>query len=275
MTTKPGGYIRLYRAFRESRYWPKGRKFTYAEAWIDLLMMARWKDGHRKVAVGGSTVRQGKGQVVCSFTELGKRWGWDRKTAARFIKGAIADDDLTNEKPKGLPNGWQVLSFVKWDTYNGPLHVDHPTPAPTVAPTDDPSATQGQPKHDPTLEEGKEDQELKKGGKPPRPSLEIADLILDLWPEKSDPESCVKQVEGWLKNPRYHAINFETEIHSCAGWWNDPGNRSKVANRKTPYGTLRKWFDSSAEDAKKGRPRDIKRDGPPVPKLGIHRNALP
>lgn len=90
---------------------------------------------------------------------------------------------------------------------------------------------------------------------PPARALEISALLLGLWPEKTTIKDCNKQTSSWIQNPAYRNLDFEVEIRKCSDWWNDPKNRAKMSKRKTPYATLRNWFNTAAEKPPKAIPR--------------------
>ena len=70
------GWIKLYRQIRDHAYWLERRRFSRAEAWIDLLMSASHKD--HDVTIGGRIINLKRGQVLTSQVALAQRWGWKR-----------------------------------------------------------------------------------------------------------------------------------------------------------------------------------------------------
>ena len=45
------GWIKLHRKIRENLLWKKPRKFSQAEAWIDILLEVRWEDEPEQVLI--------------------------------------------------------------------------------------------------------------------------------------------------------------------------------------------------------------------------------
>ena len=76
-------WIKLNRSLMDNDLW-KEKPFSKGQAWVDLLMMARWKDGeqiHR-----GQVYHRRRGDVCCSLSFLAERWGWSRDKTRRFIR---------------------------------------------------------------------------------------------------------------------------------------------------------------------------------------------
>lgn len=76
-------YVTLSRELFNHEIWEE-KPFSKGQAWIDLIQLANYKD--KKVFYKGEVVVCKRGDVNLSFTELGKRWGWNRMTVRRFIK---------------------------------------------------------------------------------------------------------------------------------------------------------------------------------------------
>ena len=77
------GYISLHRKIQDNWLWNE-KPFSKGQAWVDLILLARWKDGvqmHR-----GQLLKRKRGQVYCSMTWLAKRWGWSRDKVRRFMR---------------------------------------------------------------------------------------------------------------------------------------------------------------------------------------------
>lgn len=75
--------ILLSRAVQQNFLW-SDKPFAMGQAWIDLLMLAEWKD--KDVISKGTIVHLERGQVGRAILWLAERWGWDRKRVKRFLK---------------------------------------------------------------------------------------------------------------------------------------------------------------------------------------------
>jgi len=72
------GYIPLFRRFLDNELWTEKRKFSKAEAWIDLLFMARYGKETEKIIDRGELIKIGYGEILTSVKSLSERWGRSR-----------------------------------------------------------------------------------------------------------------------------------------------------------------------------------------------------
>lgn len=77
------GYIKLDRRILESDIWME-KPFDRARAWVDLLLLANWKD--RDEIYRGRLVHRKRGDVNCSIGWLADRWGWSRNKVYRYLE---------------------------------------------------------------------------------------------------------------------------------------------------------------------------------------------
>lgn len=77
------GYIKLYRQIRSTALWKAGGEYTEREAWIDILMEARWKDEPDQIVIGKKVLLCNKGECLKSLDTWAKRWGWKSKKRVR------------------------------------------------------------------------------------------------------------------------------------------------------------------------------------------------
>ena len=88
------GYIKIERDIQEHWLWDE-KPFDKKSAWIDLLLLARWKDGkdfHR-----GKIHDRKRGEVNCSLLWLAERWGWSRNRVKRFLT-LLENDNMVSVK---------------------------------------------------------------------------------------------------------------------------------------------------------------------------------
>lgn len=83
------GWIRLHREITDSGIWSDSEPFDKRSAWIDLLLMANYKDFDtmRKMTIQ----HRKRGEVNTSVTYLAKRWGWSRNKVYRYLALLKAD----------------------------------------------------------------------------------------------------------------------------------------------------------------------------------------
>lgn len=84
------GFILLHRKIRECAALQSARPLSKFEAWIDLLMLANWKDS--VIDIRGIKVSIKRGQVGWSEVQLAKKWKWSRNKLRRWF------DELAKER---------------------------------------------------------------------------------------------------------------------------------------------------------------------------------
>ena len=96
----------------ESFLWTD-KPFNRAAAWVDLLLLAVWKDS--KEMYRGELVQRKAGEVNCSIEWLSDRWGWNRKTVMKFLDILEKEKMVTQTRTgKGT-----TLTLVNWAKYQG------------------------------------------------------------------------------------------------------------------------------------------------------------
>lgn len=86
-----GGYIMLHRQFQSHDFWKERREFSRAEAWIDILMSARWQEEPGEVRIGNVLLLCGRGEVLYSMQTWAARWGWKVSKVKRFLYSLAAN----------------------------------------------------------------------------------------------------------------------------------------------------------------------------------------
>ncbi|MDP2207305.1 MAG: hypothetical protein Q8K98_00855 [Bacteroidota bacterium] len=104
------GWIKLHRSIEENEMYFADR-FTRMQAWIDLLLLANHKAA--VVFIRGIELRLKPGESFHSWSTLGKRWKWNRKTVGRFLKY------LRNKQMIHYRTAYKigVITIVKWENY--------------------------------------------------------------------------------------------------------------------------------------------------------------
>ena len=77
------GFVSIHRKIQDNWLW-SDKPFSKGQAWIDLLLLARWKD--EKKLHRGKLYDRKRGEVNYSMTWLAERWGWSRNKVRRFIR---------------------------------------------------------------------------------------------------------------------------------------------------------------------------------------------
>jgi hypothetical protein len=126
-----GGYIRLSRKFFKNKYWLKERTYSQAEAWLDLIQMARFEAEPADIILAsGRRITIKRGEIRASLRFLSDRWSWgmNLEKTKKFIDYHIAE----NEIERRTEQGESILKLCNYDSYN---ELDYETVTPTVTPT--------------------------------------------------------------------------------------------------------------------------------------------
>lgn len=78
------GWIKLDRSIQEHWLYQEKRKFSRYEAWIDLLMLANYKDN--KFMLGNELIEVKAGSFVTSELKLMARWDWGKAKLRTFLE---------------------------------------------------------------------------------------------------------------------------------------------------------------------------------------------
>lgn len=122
------GYICLNRKIRDSWIWDFDNP-KLALAWIDILMLANWKD--KRKYISGKPVEIKRGSVLTSYVSLGERWGVHRDTARKWVK-LFERDKMVSTKSN---NHMTLITVENYERYQIPVDVESATDsAPDSAP---------------------------------------------------------------------------------------------------------------------------------------------
>jgi len=85
-------FIKLLRRFENHRFWREARRYSRAEAWIDMLFMAYHSP--RKISWNGHTITMEPGEFMTSYRILTRRWRWSIKRVRVFLKDCESHQEL-------------------------------------------------------------------------------------------------------------------------------------------------------------------------------------
>ena len=104
------GFVKIDRGIMDHWTW-EDRPFSKGQAWIDLILLANYKDVKR--IQGGKVVTLKRGTVNRSIVSLANRWGWSRKKTILFLNALNADGMLSkNSTRKGT-----TLTIENYEKY--------------------------------------------------------------------------------------------------------------------------------------------------------------
>lgn len=108
------GYLKLYRKFQQNPFWTEKRKFSKAEAWIDILFTVRYQDEPERVIIKNKILECKMGESLKSLSTWGERWGWSTSAVVRFFEllKKLEQIETVNEKVTNR------LIVCNYSTYN-------------------------------------------------------------------------------------------------------------------------------------------------------------
>lgn len=104
------GWIKISRDIVNHWLW-QDKPFSRGQAWIDLVLLAAWKD--RAFYVRGIRVEQHRGDVCVSVREMCERWGWSNGKTIRFLNELETEHQITQQKSNVI----NTISIVNYDKY--------------------------------------------------------------------------------------------------------------------------------------------------------------
>ncbi len=104
------GWIKLHRQIQDNEFW-LSEKFTRAQAWIDLLLMANHKDS--MFFLRGNEVKVKRGQISRAETTLAKRWRWSRNKVRRFLEWLKTKQQIKQQKGSVI-NILEIINYEKF-----------------------------------------------------------------------------------------------------------------------------------------------------------------
>lgn len=124
MSNKDSGFLKLYRTFFDHFLWDEEREFSKAEAWIDLLQTARYKEGRSTEMINGQVVEWERGELLASVRFLKNRWNWNSTgKVTRFLEMLEKQNMVIKKTEQGVT----IISICKYNSYN-PIENDDGTP---------------------------------------------------------------------------------------------------------------------------------------------------
>jgi hypothetical protein len=107
-----GSWIQLFRSFFTDEMWRERRRYSRAEAWIDILGMRAY--GTMDVMMGRCQNSIAKGECAVSRSYLATRWGWSEKEVRTYL-GYLVKRDLIEVR-----NGRNatIIKVLRVDTEN-------------------------------------------------------------------------------------------------------------------------------------------------------------
>ncbi|MHB8578982.1 MAG: hypothetical protein ACYDA4_03865 [Ignavibacteriaceae bacterium] len=106
------GWIKLHRQVCENEFWFSER-FTKAQAWIDLLLLANHKPNI--LYIRGNEVKTNIGELCYSEVSLAKRWKWNRRTVDKFLS-MLSKREMIHSRKTFITT---IISIKNYKLYQG------------------------------------------------------------------------------------------------------------------------------------------------------------
>lgn len=92
------GYIPIWRKFFEDHpFWKEKRKFSKAEAWIDILQNTHFDEKPKKRLINGIWVVINYSECLMTTRYCARRWGWSNSTVARFLDTLVILEQISKK----------------------------------------------------------------------------------------------------------------------------------------------------------------------------------
>lgn len=114
------GWIKIDRKILDHDIWNSDEPFDNRSAWIDLLLLANFKDAEMTIRRTGKKQTIKRGQRHTSRKELARRWKWSVGKVDRFL-GTLRDTGMVDIH--GTTHG-TLLTLVNYGKYQGRQDTD-------------------------------------------------------------------------------------------------------------------------------------------------------
>ncbi len=128
---KRTGWITLHRKVMASNVYDNGQVFNDRSAWIDLLLLANFKDGN--ITVNTKRIDIKRGQVGYSQTSLATRWQWSRGKVKRYLNWLESEHQIELVNVQADKRLKSIITITNYDYYQ----QDEPNNEPNNEPQTD------------------------------------------------------------------------------------------------------------------------------------------
>lgn len=122
------GFIPISRKLFNNFLWEEKREFSRAEAWIDLLQLARFEANSTKEIINGRVIEYKRGERPLSLRLLADRWKWSKNRVDKFLDLLVSERMITKRTTQGTAvrtdNGTAygtkqtIITICNYESYN-------------------------------------------------------------------------------------------------------------------------------------------------------------
>ena len=109
-------FIPISRKLFKHALWLEARAFSRFEAWLDLLVTARFDASPTSAFINKQLVSWGYGQMPVSLRYLAERWGWTKGKTETFIALLKREGMVTTQTAPGTNQ--TIITICNYDEYN-------------------------------------------------------------------------------------------------------------------------------------------------------------
>lgn len=122
------GFIPISRKLFNNFLWMENREFSRAEAWIDLLQLARFEANSTKEIINGRVIEYERGERPLSLRLLADRWKWSKNRVDKFLDLLVSEHMITKRTTQGTTvrtdsgtacgTKQTIITICNYETYN-------------------------------------------------------------------------------------------------------------------------------------------------------------
>ena len=240
------GWIAVYRRILEGQLW-KEKPFSRAQAWIDLLLIANYRDG--TIWVRNIPVPVKRGQVGWSQIRLAGRWGWSRGKVRRFLEYLENESQIVQHTIQQSERLTTIITLKNYEKYNQ---------GGTTNTTTDGQQTDNRRYSNEQGNKGKKNTKTL-SGKPDLTHEVIKYINQALGTNYKPTTKKTKSLVATRANEGHTLQDFKTVIDKkAAEWKNDPEN-AKYLRPETLFGTKFEGYLNQLEGKKGFKSKEVEK----------------
>ena len=107
-------FLPINRKFFEHPFWKDERSYSRAEAWLDLIVLARFEESPATDIIGNVELSWNRGQLPATIRYLAERWQWSRTKVSNFLTLL----QKLNMIERSIVHGQTIISITNYELYN-------------------------------------------------------------------------------------------------------------------------------------------------------------
>lgn len=202
-------FIPLNRKLFKHAFWVEKRAYSRFEAWLDLIVEARFDNSEARKLIGGVIVQWGRGELVASIRFLMERWGWTKNKVESFLKLLKSEGMIKTRTADRTAQ--TVITICNYDAYNSIKEIS----GQQTGQEPDSNRTAAGQEPDKTNKENKEQKSKER-----EIYRHFAHLILftdeyfkliDLGYTKAQIDHMLNEIENYKYNKKYNSLYYTTK----------------------------------------------------------------